>query len=125
MICNLKRKWDLVSHVIDVLPLPPPARAFIVDCLVDKSALRRINAEARFKVCCDFILGYGFIMVRNRSTGVLRELDTDDEDDDGLYSPYYNFVNIFWKLQLSYDTVGKKTLFTRVIQMIGPTSSPG
>ena len=47
--------------------------------------------------------------------GEERELDSDDEGDDGVWSAYEDFVNPLWKLQLA---PGKYAVLDMVIDML-------
>ena len=45
--------------------------------------------------------GSDCICVRDRLTGVIRPVDTDDEDETGILPVGLDYLNRFWRLQLS------------------------
>ena len=105
-ICNWKRKWDLVVHVTDELLCPTLARASIIDCLVDKSALGRIHAAAMTKAWEKILLGRraypeDFAWSARRRNNKCRRNDS-----------------VFWKLRLSGKAV--KSNLAWVTEMLGP-----
>ena len=99
-ICNWKRKLDLVVHMIDELPCPPPARACMIDCLVDKSALGRIQAAAMSKAWERILLGRC-----------------------AFYEDLRRNHSVFWKFCVFSKAV-KRSILAWVTKMLGPPPIP-
>ena len=83
--------------------------------------LRSIQQEAEEKVWHWFLLSRQMNnpMLIDSVSGRIREADSDDESWEGLFDPHLNYVNVLWKLQLSFDS-NDENLIRRVIRMLGP-----
>ena len=89
--------------------------------VVPVGTLRSIQEQAMQQVWRWLLLGRrcGDPMIVDSVSGILREAASEDENEDGVIDPQLNFVNVLWKLQLSWDS-NDVQLIRRVILMVGP-----
>ena len=89
--------------------------------VVPVGTLRSIQQQAMQQVWRWLLLGRrcGDPMIVDSVSGTLREADSEDEQEDCVCDPRLNFVNVLWKLQLSWDS-NDVQLIRRVILMVGP-----
>ena len=86
-----------------------------------KRDLERLYTERRHKFWFRYLLG-GSMACTSEVTGEAFSPDTDDEKDSGALSPYLNFRNPLWKIQLSFE---RHDAFKLLCDMLGtPPSVP-
>ena len=107
---------------------PPVVRRHIQGCLAGSFQKRLYLIHQRARMNAWWRILYeragSTILVREDTDGQVREYDTDDESESGVFDAYWNFVNPLWKLKFARPLDSKPVEI--VVTMLGkpPTLNP-
>ena len=94
-----------VAGELERVRIPAVARRHILECLAGSFQKRLYLIHQRARMNAWWRILYeragSSILIRDDTDGQVRECDTDDESESGVFDAYLNFVNPLWKLKLA------------------------